>query len=71
MVGRPKKRSGFRGALNNGSKKFICDNHGSVDFNVEKSNTHLSVPWPVIPFHPIDRDWQRKIVEFLVLIMSI
>ena len=42
MVGRPKKRSGFRGALNNGAKKFIYDETENKDFTFESSNTILN-----------------------------
>ena len=59
MVGRPKKQSGFRGMLNNSSKKHFWDKPRRIDFSIESSDTNSSLPEPVIPFQPIDRDWQQ------------
>ena len=58
MIGRPKKPSRFRGALNNGSKKIISDETENKDFTLQSSNTILNSCRTVISFHPIDSDWQ-------------
>ena len=56
MVGRPKKRSGFRDALNNGSKKYIYVDAENKDFTLKRSNTILSSSRVLLRFHLIYRD---------------
>ena len=58
MVGRPKKRSGFRVSLNNDSKNFIFNVTENEDFTLQSTNTILNSSRIVIRFHPTDRDWQ-------------
>ena len=58
MVGRPKKRSGFKGDLNNGSENFIFNETENEGFTLQSANTILNSYRIVIPFHPIDRNWQ-------------
>ena len=53
MVGIPKKCSGFRGAVNTGSKIFIYINTEKKDFTLQSSNAVLNSSRIVIPFHPL------------------